>query len=165
MSNRPHVPVTGTVGEGTGIVAEEGMEVVARGHGGGADVAYMVLRSCDVDAGEMTAQKLRYQDANHITPGDIEATGPVLTVYPAPGFFYDQFAPFVYPAGDEETYPLGTRVWPMRAMRLQGVWVIEPAFKMKPNVEFISASAVSACSREGASMVPVISLPASVRAW
>ena len=112
------------------------------GGGGGGEVAYMVLRSCDVDAQAMTAQKLRYKDPSNITLGDIEATGPVVTVYPAPGFFYDQFAPFVYPAGDEETYPLGTRVWAMRAMRMQGVWVIEPAFKMKANVPFVAANAV-----------------------
>lgn len=106
---------------------------------GGGGVMYVVLRSWAPSS--MRAQKLKYTDPRDPIAGEIEAVGPEVVVYPPEGFSYAAFEPFVYATDDEDTYPLGRRVWPLRAQRIDGLWFVEPAFKSNPGLEFIDPTA------------------------
>lgn len=107
--------------------------------GPGGGTKYVVLRTWAADA--MTAQELAYLDPADPIEGEIEAVGEPFAVYPPPGFGFAAFEAFVYATADEATYPLGRRVWPLRAHKVGGKWYVEPALKIQPNVEFIDGDA------------------------
>jgi len=113
----------------------------ARGGGGGPEICYVVLRSCNVETGEMMVQRLKYSNATAPVTGEIEGTGQEFRAYPPPGFDYDQFEHFAYAVDDEETHPLGLRVVALRAIKIGGLWIVEPSFKIKPGVNFVDQAA------------------------
>jgi hypothetical protein len=111
------------------------------GGGGGTSVEWGVIRSLDVEAGEMMFQRITYSDPTEPIPGEVEAYGETIRVYPPPTYAYDMFASMVYTEETDATDPIGLRAWPVMLMSIGGVKCVMPSQKFLAAAEFFDQEA------------------------
>lgn len=102
----------------------------------------VVLRSIDVEAGDMQVQRIRYADSPPVV-GNYEATGAVFRAYPFVTSVYEDYGLWVWP--DDEDHPLGTLTVPLLAANFAGHWQVMLPLKGDGSV-LPAEEAVSGCN-------------------
>lgn len=90
---------------------------------GGMGLVPVVLRSIDIEAGEMHAQRLRYKDSPPVV-GSYETYGEQFQVYPLTTAVYADYEHWLWP--DD---PITTATVPLLALNDRGYWMVMIPFK------------------------------------